>query len=181
MNPHGMKTSYGIVSVPLNSSFEAGSKLAEGDGMEIEEEDDLMAQNQAQDHLPQWADDLDYIRSSFAREEDKLVAHALGQILSGDGKQHAAECLQDRAYVERIRLIILGFQKAGRLENYTVFVDEMLAKMDTALQGMKDTACLAAFKSHLSKAKVVYRMQEVLARSWSLHATITAKRNLEVN
>ena len=143
-----MKTSYGIVSVPFNSS------LAEGDGMEIEEEDDLMAQNQAQDHLPQWADDLDYIRSFFAREEDKLVAHALGQILSGDGKRHAAQCLQDRAYVERSRLIILGFKKAGRLENYTVFVDEILAKMDTAQQGMKDTACLAEFKSHLSKAKV---------------------------
>jgi len=57
----------------------------------------------------------------------------------------------------------------------------MIAKMDTTLQGMKDTACLAEFKSHLSKAKVVHRMQEVLARSWSLHAIITAKRHLEEN
>ena len=83
--------------------------------------------------------------------------------------------------VERSGLIILGFKKAGRLENYTVFVDEMLAKMDTTLQGMKDTACLAEFKSHLSKAKVALRLQEVLARSWSLHAIISAKRHLEEN
>ena len=78
-------------------------------------------------------------------------------------------------------LEMFGFKKAGRLENYTLFVDEMLAKMDTTLQGMKDTACLAEFKSHLSKAKVVYRLQEVLARSWSLHAIISAKRHLEEN